>query len=375
MRTVRAVAYRSSAPGERYASAIRITTEDASLPIQAPMPRVQAMFATKPSAVKITDVAIAAGVAPMTVSRVLNTPERVSADTAIRVREAIARLGYVPNMIAGGLSSRRSRMVAAIVPTIAHPMFSEVVQNFTAKMRAAGYQVMLSLSGYGEANEEELVRALLGRRPDGLLLTGAERTPAARRLLADSGIPVVEIWDVADQPTDMLVGFDHVDVGATVAAYFIARGHDRFAAFAADDSRALTRRQGFTDAVRRAGLTVVADTVIPAPSTITSGRQALRAMLPALDRRTALFCSSDMLAFGAIVEAALHGIAVPDRLAVCGFGNFELSQTVEPPFTTVNVEGGLIGRNAADFLLARFAGQGGAQQVRVPFKIVERAST
>ena len=97
--------------------------------------------------------------------------------------------------------------------------------------------------------------------------------------------------------------------------------------------------------------------------------------LPALDRRTALFCSSDMLAFGAIVEAALHGIAVPDRLAVCGFGNFELSQTVEPPFTTVNVEGGLIGRNAADFLLARFAGQGGAQQVRVPFKIVERAST
>lgn len=351
------------------------------MPIEAPVPHGQTTLAMKHSTVKITDVAIAAGVAPMTVSRVLNTPERVSAETALRVREAIARLGYVPNMIAGGLSSRRSRVVAAIVPTIAHPMFSEMVQNFTAKMRAAGYQVMLSLSGYSEADEEELLRAVLGRRPDGLLLTGAERTPAARRLLTDSGVPVVEIWDVADEPTDMLVGFDHADVGATVAAYFIARGHDRFAAFAANDSRALMRRQGFTDAVRRAGHTVVADTVIPAPSTITSGRESLRALLPALDRRTALFCSSDMLAFGAIVEATMHHIAIPDRLAVCGFGNFELSQAVEPPFTTVNVEGGMIGRSAAEFLLARLLSPAGTQpadgahQIRVPFKIVERSST
>ncbi|MBN8909290.1 MAG: LacI family DNA-binding transcriptional regulator, partial [Rhodospirillales bacterium] len=87
--------------------------------------------------VKITDVAAAAGVAPMTVSRVINTPDRVSAETAARVREAIERLGYVPNLIAGGLSSRRSRMVAAIVPTIAHPMFAGLVQTFTDALRQA----------------------------------------------------------------------------------------------------------------------------------------------------------------------------------------------------------------------------------------------
>ena len=84
------------------------------------------------SQVKITDVAAAAGVAPMTVSRVINTPDRVSPETTARVRAAIEKLGYVPNLIAGGLSSRRSRMVAAIVPTIAHPMFAGMVQLIAA---------------------------------------------------------------------------------------------------------------------------------------------------------------------------------------------------------------------------------------------------
>ena len=86
---------------------------------------------TRTAPVKITDVAAAAGVAPMTVSRVINTPDRVSPETTARVRAAIDRLGYVPNLIAGGLSSRKSRMVAAIVPTIAHPMFAGVVQAFS----------------------------------------------------------------------------------------------------------------------------------------------------------------------------------------------------------------------------------------------------
>src|SRR5580692_7897434 len=103
----------------------------------------------------------------MTVSRVLNTPERVSATTAARVREAIDRLGYVPNLLAGGLSSRRSRMVAAIVPNIAGPTFSDPVQAFTDVLGEAGYHVMLGLTGYAPGAEEALVRAVLTRQPDG----------------------------------------------------------------------------------------------------------------------------------------------------------------------------------------------------------------
>jgi len=327
--------------------------------------------------VKITDVAAAAGVAPMTVSRAINTPDRVSPETMARVRAAIDRLGYVPNLIAGGLSSRRSRMVAAIVPTIAHPMFAGMTQTFTDAMRQAGYQVMLSISGYGETDDESVLRALLSRRPDALLITGVSHTPTAEQMITEAHVPVVEIWDVSERPIDMIIGFDHTEVGEAVAAFFLAKGHNRFAVISTDDPRALTRMRGFTGAVQWADGIVVAESVLRAPSTISAGREALRGLLGQLSDRTALYCSSDVLAFGAITEALQHGIKVPEQLAVCGFGNFELSAASEPSFTTVNVEGAETGRIAAGFLLQRLANRSavGHERVKVPFRIVERAST
>ena len=325
--------------------------------------------------VKITDVAAAAGVAPMTVSRVLNTPERVSEPTAARVRDAIERLGYVPNLLAGGLSSRRSRMISAIVPTIASPMFSVPMQSFTDTLDQAGYNVMLGLTGYDPGSEDALIRAVLGRRPDGLLLTGASHSPAVQRLLADAGVPVVEIWDATETPTDMLVGFDHAELGAAVADFFIAGGHTRFVVLAARDPRAAARREGFAGRVRQHGGTMLAERILPAPSGIMDGRLALRDIAPLLGERTALFGSSDNLAFGVLTEARMLGIAVPQRLAVCGFGDFEISRSGEPPFTTVTVDGAGMGRMAAENLLARLAGRAAPRRVLVPSRIIERAST
>jgi LacI family transcriptional regulator, gluconate utilization system Gnt-I transcriptional repressor len=332
---------------------------------------------TKNTPVKITDVAAAAGVAPMTVSRVINTPDRVSPETTARVREAIDRLGYVPNLIAGGLSSRKSRMVAAIVPTIAHPMFASVVQSFSDSMRHAGYQVMLSICGYEDSDDEALFRALLGRRPDALLITGSGYSPAAWQMLIEARIPVVEIWDVSTRPIDMMIGFDHAQVGAEVAAYFLKKGHDRFAVLTARDSRALARANGFTRAVTKAGATIVLDQQTSAPSTIAAGRDGLRALLPLLDQRCAVFCSSDLMAFGVVTEARVQGVPVPEHLAICGFGNFELSAMNEPPITTVSLEGVSTGRSAAAFLLRRLSGEGPREsdRVQVPFRIMERATT
>jgi LacI family transcriptional regulator, gluconate utilization system Gnt-I transcriptional repressor len=324
--------------------------------------------------VTIADVAEAAGVAPMTVSRVINTPERVAAATAERVRAAIARLGYVPNLMAGSLSSRRSRMVAVIVPTIAHPMFAALIGTLTGTLRDAGYQVILSLTGYADTGEDT-VRGLLGRRPDGIVITGVDHARSTRQMLEDIAIPVVEIFDTSPEPIDMLVGFDHAAIGADVAAYFLARGHESFAVFAAADQRAHARQRGFVRQVSAAGGHLLSSLILPAPSTITAGREAMRALLPALGPRTALFCSSDLLAYGAIVEAGRAGISVPDRLAVCGFGDFELSAASVPPFTTVTVEAARIGEYAAAMILARLRGEPTRRRIEVPFRIVERDSS
>jgi LacI family gluconate utilization system Gnt-I transcriptional repressor len=312
----------------------------------------------------------------MTVSRVLNTPDRVSPDTTAKVRDAIEKLGYVPNLVAGGLSSRRSRMAVAIVPTIAHPMFAGLVQAFTDGMREAGYQVMLSLSGYDQDGDENLLRALLGRRPDAMLITGASYSPASGHLLKEANIPIVEVWERMANPIDMLIGFDHDELGSMVADYFLAKGHTNFAAFTAGDSRALARMRGFTDRARAAGATVIATTVTPAPSTIRAGRDALRNLSHRLADRNAVFCSSDQLAFGVVTEARRLGLAVPDRLAVCGFGNFELSAQSDPPFTTVHVDGATIGRTAAELILHRLSGERDDRSTRieVPYTIIARAT-
>jgi len=327
--------------------------------------------------VKITDVAAAAGVAPMTVSRVLNTPDRVSGPTSARVRDAIERLGYVPNLLAGSLSSRRSRMIAAIVPNIGSPTFSDPVQAFTDTLGEAGYHVTLGLSGYGPGREEALLRTVLTRRPDGVMLTGAGHSAAARRLLRDAGVPVVEIWDATDDPIDMLVGFDHAALGAAVVDFFAASGHTSFVVLAGDIPRANLRRQGFLHRVAELGHTLVAERMLPAPSTITDGRLALRAIAPMLGPRTALFAASDLTAFGAILEARALGIAIPERLAVCGFGDYELGRGTDMPFTTVGFGSAEMGRIAARNLLARLSGAPPmpSPRIMVPYRIIARAST
>src|SRR4051812_42078100 len=144
----------------------------------------------------LADVARLAGVSPITVSRALNSPQQLTQDTLARVRAAVARTGYVPNRVAGGLASNRSGLVAAIVPTIASQVFLETVEALTAALEAEGYQVMLGQSGYGEAREDALLDAIIGRRPDGVILTGVMHSQDGRRRLAAAGIPIVETWDL-----------------------------------------------------------------------------------------------------------------------------------------------------------------------------------
>src|SRR5450830_1803591 len=137
----------------------------------------------KGAGLTLRDVAKLAGVAPITASRALNTPDAVSETVLKKVREAVERTGYVPNLLAGGLASKKSRLVAAVVPTIVEPIFLETVQSLTESLAAAGYQLMLGQSGYENSREDALLEAIIGRRPDGVVLTGIMRSPESRKRL------------------------------------------------------------------------------------------------------------------------------------------------------------------------------------------------
>ena len=323
----------------------------------------------------LSDVARLAGVSPITVSRALNTPDQVSPETLARVQEAVSRTGYVPNRVAGGLASSRNRLVAAIVPTIASPMFLGTVHALTDALAAEGYQVMLGESGYDGTREDALLDAIIGRRPDGVVLTGVMHSPEGRRRLAAAGIPVVETWDLTPTPIDMLAGFSHEKVGAATAEYLHARGARRLAMICADDQRAGLRWRGYSEAAARLGLGKVPVRPVHAPTTIGDGRVALAALLERETRPDAIYCSSDVLALGALIEARAKGIRIPGDLRLFGFGDLDFAAHADPALSTVRIDGTAIGRQAARFILERIAGGAeGPRIVDLGFAVVPRES-
>jgi len=324
-------------------------------------------------AVTLHDVAKLAGVAPITASRALNTPEQVSEAVRKKVAEAIARTGYVPNILAGGLASARSRLVAAVVPTIAGPVFLETVQSLTGALAERGYQLMLGQSGYASNREDDLLGAIIGRRPDGIVLTGIVHSAEGRKRLLGAGIPVVETWDLTPTPIDMLVGFSHVEVGRAVARFLHGRGRRRLAVIAGDDERARRRLDAFQRAVAELGLDPARVVLVPAPTTLRSGRTALAELLDTGSVVDAVFCSSDLLALGVLTEAQARAVDVPERLAIVGFGDLDFAADLHPALTTVRVDGMAIGRQAAQFIVDRAEGREVAGRVvDIGFSIVER---
>ncbi|MFI5447980.1 LacI family DNA-binding transcriptional regulator [Polaromonas sp. UC242_47] len=325
--------------------------------------------------ITLNDVARLAGVSAITVSRALNTPAAVSPDTLERVRSAIARSGYVPNLVAGGLASNRSRLVAALVPTIAGPVFLETIQALTDALADAGCQLMLGQSGYGGAREDALLDAIIGRRPDGIVLTGIMHSAEGRKRLLASGIPVVETWDITPTPIDMIVGFSHEKVGIAVANYLHGQGFRKPGMVTASDERAMRRQAGFEQRFAELGVREVPVCLVPAPSALGNGRMGfadLQARHPGID---VVFCGSDVIAHGVITEAQATGLSVPGDVAVMGFGDLPFAAFTHPLLSTVRIDGTAIGRQAARFILDRVENREAGPRVRdLGFSIVKRAS-
>ncbi len=323
----------------------------------------------------LKDVAKLAGVSPITVSRVLNRPEMVTPGTRELVRQVIERTGYVPNLLAGGLASRKTRFVAAVVPAISNQVFSESIQSLTDRLWESGYQVLLGTTGYPTSREESLLAAILSRRPDGIFLTGISHTVESHRRLAASRIPVVEAWDLTPTPVDMLVGFSHEKVGQAVAEYLLGRGYRRFGVISADDARAEVRLTAYRSALEKNGVTDVSTVHVPAPSNFLLGREGLSRLLERGTLPRAVFCSSDTLAHSILTEAQSRGLSVPGDLAIVGFGDLDFAAHTFPPLSTVRIDRPAIGRIAAEALLARIEGRPAERIVDIGFRVMERGTT
>lgn len=327
--------------------------------------------------VTMADVAAKAGVSTMTVSRVLKHPERVKPETRTRVQAAIEALGYVPNAGAGALVSRESRLVAALVSTLTGSIFTSTIAGLGEALRAAGHELLLGTTDYSPASEEALLKATLARRPDGLVLSTDRHTRAARRLLSRAAVPVVEIWQLPEQPIDMAVGFSNLAAGRAMTHFLADRGYRRIAflgSLGENDHRGRRREEGYREALLARGLgeprTFGTGTLA---ASLDDGAIGLARLIERWPDCDAIFCGSDPIAMGALTEAGRRGLRVPDDLAIAGFGDFDYAGDAGLGLTTVRVPGQRIGQEAARLILARKAGElEGPLVVNLGFEIIRR---
>ncbi len=315
----------------------------------------------------------------MTVSRVINHPDTVAQATRELVRATIRQLGYVPDLTAGSLASTRSKIVGAIVPTLSNAWFADTMDGLAAALAPQGYQLMLAQSSYHPREEAGLVDAFLGRRVDAIVLTGVSHEKSVRDKLRRLGLPVVETWDLTDDPIDMAVGFSNAGVGAAVAQYLRERGHRHMGFIGADELRARKRLEGLQAHLAELGMAPAEVEWLPPPSTIDAGTQALTRLLERAPHIQAVFCSNDILGVGALLACRQHGWQVPGRVAVVGFSDLAMAAASYPTLTTVQVLPRELGRQAGEVLLRRLQGAARpsrrAQRVMdLGFRIVPRES-
>lgn len=307
--------------------------------------------------VTMREVAQKAGVSPMTVSRALREDSPVSEETRKRILRVVKELNYVPDQVAGSLSSMRSGFVAVLVPSLNNLHFAGTVQALTRELEKYGRHILLGYTDYSRAREERLVETMLGRRPEAVVLSYDGHNNRTTELLRGAGVPVVELWERPESPIDHTIGISNEDAAFRMTSTLIDMGYHRLTFLCETDddwTRGASRRRGFLRATRKAGFPD--DRILRVgkpPLSIEDGaaaRTVLKARFPDTD---CVFCVSDPAAFGLLCALRADGVSVPDEIGIAGFGNFEMSRFSSPSISTVDIDPEEIGV-AAGQLIGRF---------------------
>jgi LacI family transcriptional regulator, gluconate utilization system Gnt-I transcriptional repressor len=325
-----------------------------------------------PATATLDDVASAAGVSTATVSRFFNSPDVVATATAERIRAAVERLGYIPNLLAGGLASNRSGLVAVLIPELSGSIFTDIIESMVGELSASGYVALLGLTGLPNERTSEIVRAALARRVEAIIITSVI-DEATRQLLTRAQTTVIEVWDLPEQPIDVAIGFSHEAIGRDLARFLRNRGHERPFLVSANGSRAQLRREGFLREWAAEGGSLPPELVVNSPGRFGDAGRCVDAICELDERPDAVVCTSDLLAQGVIIAAQAAGLRVPLDLAVIGFGNTQLADEMRPSITSVDIDGARIAREAVG-ILHRRAGKlpVGERRIDVGFRIIPR---
>lgn len=341
-------------------------------------PKSEGRMRSSGQGARMRDVAHAAGVSLMTVSRALREPHKLSEETRKAVMDAVHKIGYVPNSIAANLASNRSNVVGQIVPSIQNSLYADTMKGTADVLRKAGLHLLLADSGYSLQEEEALIGAFLAQRVAGLILHNTDHTPRALQMIARAGIPVIETGDVPRHPVDMVVSYANAEAAKAMTLHLAQRGYQRIGFVSLDtkiNRRARERLRGYQAALKSLGRRADPALVLEVAPGLTSGAHALVDMMTRAPDVDAVFFAGDVLVIGALFEAQRRGWKVPGRIALAGFDDLDILQHTVPKLTCLRLPRLEIGRRSAEALLARLRGDEESVRIDLGFEVIQREST
>ena len=280
----------------------------------------------------IRDVAKHAEVAPMTVSRVINSPGAVAEETRVRVERAIRELNYVPNRLGLGLRNRRTNVVALVVGDISNPFATEQILGVSEAARERGYNLIFAHTSSSAEEELAQLRHLIERRVDGILLSPVLNTPDAVRFVQQQEVPIVVLdYPMPENDVDV-VRCDSVDAAFRLTQHLIDLGHTRISMLSGTAAAvtAQERVEGYRVAMQAAGL---GEDVRFGSFSTASGYEMAADVLGRPDPPTAIVSASNFIGLGAARQARDLGLTIPDELSIVTFDGIGADIVLDPFFT------------------------------------------
>lgn len=325
----------------------------------------------------IYDVAQHAGVAPATVSRVINDSGYVSVQTRERVEQAIAELGYRPNRLARGLRSKQTQTIGLVLSDITNPFWTTVARGVEDAASRAGFSVILCNTDESEAKQAQYLRLLLEKQVDGFVLV-----PATTGV--DSFSPVYErdvSFVVLDRKVPISVDTvrcDSVGGARELVTYLLGLGHRRIAVLSgsSDVSTATDRVEGYRCALMEAGVEIDESLILYRAFTHDAGYEMTMQVLRMSPPPTALFAVNNFIAIGALRALKDVGLQVPKDMSVVGFDDLPPRLIMQPSLTVVVQPAYEMGQQATELLLERLSGNApeACREIILPTELIIRSS-
>ena len=302
------------------------------------MPRVRETDDAVSRRPRLADVARLAGVSIGAASKAMSAPGAVRPRTLAAVQAAVEQLGYIPSDAGRALASRSSRMVGVVMPTLYHPVYATFFHTLQNTLAEQDYLTAALSHDFDREKEIILIERLVRRGVDALILIGTDHDDRTIELLEKMRLPHLFSWSSDEAPPKGAIGFSNQTAMRQLVEHLAGLGHRRVAMINGDiqhNERARWRLKGVRDATDEHGMELVR--VATVPLTITGGLEGYREIDPVSNRITALVCSTDLVAAGALHGARQDGVVVPDDMSITGFDDIEIAELLTPALTTVRI--------------------------------------